>query len=98
MKTLYALYDENDRFIDCAFNLREMEIKPTNISWLKRGKKRKLVEIPLSITNDIFAQEDQDFLEFLGENAFSNKELAERQGVSIRTIFRQKQKLRLKGE
>lgn len=58
MKKFYALYDENDNFIDCGFNLREIGIKPTNISWLKRGKKRKLVEIPLSITNDIFAKED----------------------------------------
>ncbi len=89
MKCLFALYDKDDNFIDCGFSLKSIGVKQ-GYSWhLQHARhKIKLFRIPLSPQNDIFKEEDEIFIKEEKLNVFTNKELAEMLGVSVRTIYR----------
>lgn len=98
MKTLFALYDKDDNFIDCGFSLAEIGI-PNGTSWELQNtiKKRKLYRIPLEIQDDIFKAEDEAFIKEFEEKCYTSEEQAQKLGVSVRTIFRRKAK-KLKGK
>lgn len=82
-----------DNFIDCGFSLKEIGINGMT-SWRFRHKSkwRKLYKISIEQQDDIFKEEDEIFIEEEGENCYTVKELAEINGVSIRTMFRRKAK------
>lgn len=98
MKHFYACYDSKDNFICCGYSPSEMGINAnTFFSALHRNKGKnkgsiKIYEIPLEVKNDIFKQEDEAFLSFEGDRVFSEKELAEKYKISLRTVQRRKAK------
>lgn len=95
MKVLYALYDGNDNFVNCGFSLEECGVKHCNSwFWQHTIKKWKLYRIPLEPVNDCFQMEDELFVKEFEDKCFTNEEQAKRDGISIRTLFRRKEKLK----
>lgn len=93
MKTMYALYDDKDNFINCGFTLAEAGATILSFdTYNKRIKRFKLYKIPLLPQDDIFNEEDKKFLEEFENQIFENKELAEKYGCSVRTIYRRKRR------
>jgi hypothetical protein len=96
MRKFYALYDHKDNFISCGYNAKDLGIDSHAFSLClhkNKGKRgRKIFEIPLTVQNDVFQEEDILFLQEEGENVLSAREIvqkqAKEQGVSTRHIYR----------
>ena len=98
MKIFFALYDENDNFINCGFSLKEIGLTTMQSFLRQHGRtKQRLYRIPLAPQNDIFKAEDEAFIKEFEEQCLTSEEQAERLGVAGRTIFRRKAK-KLKGK
>ena len=98
MKKFYAVYDKNDNFIDCGFGASELNMNQNLFfSRLHKNKQKykslKVFEIPLIPQKDIFYEEDKIFLDEEGDNIYFDREIAEREGISMRTLYRRKQKI-----
>ena len=98
MKVLFAVYDENDYLINTGFSLAEVGVAWHNSwFWQHRNKKVKLYRIPLESQDDVFKQEDDLFIREFENEIYTNDEIAKQQGVSVRTIYRNKAKLKRLG-
>ena len=98
MKEFYAVYDKNDNFITCGFGASELKMNNNSFfsrlhKYKQKNKSLKVFEIPLIPQKDIFYEEDKIFLEEEGGNIYFDREIAEREGISMRTLYRRKQKI-----
>lgn len=107
-KYLIAMYDKQDNSIDVGCNPSELNtiFKTKNAAnshfshvWAGRRVDHRVHLIDVTeIHDDIFAEEDEIFLQFLNnrehitEDRLSDKVKAERLGVSLRTYTRHKAK------
>ena len=97
MRDFYALYDNNDNFITCGYKPRDM-IKNYNHFWsaLHRNKQIyksiKVFKIPLQPQDDIFKEEDELFLQEEGDNVYFDREIAEREKITLRSLYRRRLK------
>lgn len=91
MKSLYAIYDRKDNFIDCDYGYKNILRKKTFLSqYEKKQKQMKICKIPLEIQDDVFQEEDEIFISEEQTNVFTGTELAKMLGVSRRTVWRRK--------
>lgn len=91
MKSLYAIYDRKDNFIDCDYGYKNILRKKTFLSqYEKKQKQMKICRIPLEIQDDVFQEEDKIFISEEQTNVFTGAELAKMLGVSRRTVWRRK--------
>lgn len=103
MRTLFAVYDEKDNFIDCGYSCKLLKMN-YNTFWsrLHRNKQKikslKIFEIPLQPQNDIFKEEDERFLAEEGDNVYFDREIAEREGITLRTLYRRRKIRRKENE
>lgn len=93
MKSLYAIYDRKDNFIDCDFGYKNILRKKAFLSQYEEKQKRmKICRIPLDVQGDVFQEEDEIFISEEQTNVFTGAELAKMLGVSRRTVWRRKKK------
>lgn len=93
MKSLYAIYDRKNNFIDCDYGYKNILRKKTFLSqYEKKQKQMKICRIPLEIQDDVFQEEDKIFISEEQTNVFTGAELAKMLGVSRRTVWRRKKK------
>ena len=90
MKKFYAIYDIKDNLVKCGF-AAELGYSPNSLWRMAQNRTRKFglraFEIPLTPQKDIFEEEDKLFLESEKENAYTNRELAQMQGISERQFY-----------
>ncbi len=93
MKSLYAIYDRKDNFIDCDYGYKNILRKKTFFSqYEKKQKQMKICKISLEVQDDVFQEEDKIFISEEQTNVFTGAELAKMLGVSRRTVWRRKKK------
>lgn len=93
MKSLYAIYDRKDNFIDCDYGYKNILRKKAFLSqYEEKQKQMKICRIPLEIQGDVFQEEDEIFISEEQTNVFTGAELAKMLGVSRRTVWRRKKK------
>lgn len=93
MKSLYAIYDRKDNFIDCDFGYKNILRKKAFLSqYEEKQGQMKVYKIPLEKQGDVFQEEDEIFISEEQSNVFTNTELAKILGVSRRTVWKRKKK------
>lgn len=95
---LIAIYDENDNLIDVGCNPKELLTYKSKYSYsainlaLRRGNNRMYLIDVTEKHEDIFAEEDEIFLDFVKETNKTAKQRAEELGMSCRK-FSQKRRI-----
>ena len=93
MKSLYAIYDRKDNFIDCDFGYKNILRKKAFLSqYEEKQGQMKVYKITLEKQGDVFQEEDEIFISEEQSNVFTNTELAKILGVSRRTVWKRKKK------
>ena len=102
MKTFFAIYDEKDNFITCGYGVKQMG-QNYNTFWSRLNRNKgikkglRVYKIPLTPQDDIFKEEDELFLQEEGDAVFFDKEIAEREHISLRHLYRIRAKQKNKG-
>lgn len=95
---LIAIYDKRDYLLEVLANPSESklyhkqslyEILSRKMRNLKKYKNIHLIDV-FEKHNDIFAQEDRIFFNFVKNSKVSDAKIAEHLGISLRSLYRKK--------